>query len=149
MTNDISSFTDWIKIKIKFSGLCLTCKRKIKTGDFGYWSKSSKAIIHEACYSLQNSNNYEIESHGQEKCGNLRMTDKYNNGNKFRTDVKTGQCFICNTLVDTQDPLIINLINVEEKTDKVETMYCSICMNGFNSRVLREYKDAFQRKIKK
>jgi hypothetical protein len=41
---------DWIKISIKFSGVCLHCKKRLNSGEYGYWSKGSKSILHETCY---------------------------------------------------------------------------------------------------
>ncbi len=48
---DILSATgDWIKISIKFSGVCLYCKKRLNSGEYGYWSKGSKSVLHESCY---------------------------------------------------------------------------------------------------
>lgn len=148
MTSDISSFTDWVKIKIKFSGLCLNCKRKINTGDFGYWSRSSKSIIHENCYLLLISNN--DENNHEELINNnySRSMHKNNNDRKLTTLAKNQRCFICNNRVNIQDPLIISLTEILDKYDPNESIYCTVCMKGFNSRIFREYRAAFQRKFR-
>lgn len=49
--DDILSIDDWIKISIKFSGVCLNCKKRLNSGDYGYWSRISKSILHELCYN--------------------------------------------------------------------------------------------------
>ena len=49
--DDILSIDDWIKISIKFSGVCLNCKKRLNSGDYGYWSRVSKSILHELCYN--------------------------------------------------------------------------------------------------
>ncbi|MEJ7641541.1 MAG: hypothetical protein WKF36_05025 [Candidatus Nitrosocosmicus sp.] len=46
----LSATGDWIKISIKFSGVCLHCKKRLNSGEYGYWSKDSKSILHETCY---------------------------------------------------------------------------------------------------
>ena len=46
----LSASGDWIKISIKFSGVCLQCKKRLNSGEYGYWSKASKSILHETCY---------------------------------------------------------------------------------------------------
>jgi hypothetical protein len=46
----LSATGDWIKISIKFSGVCLHCKKRLTSGEYGYWSKGSKSILHETCY---------------------------------------------------------------------------------------------------
>src|SRR5215210_5841840 len=46
----LSATGDWIKISIKFSGVCLHCKKRLNSGEYGYWSKGSKSILHETCY---------------------------------------------------------------------------------------------------
>jgi hypothetical protein len=50
MDKDALSANDWIKISIKFSGLCSSCKKKLNSGEYGYWSKLSKSVLHQSCY---------------------------------------------------------------------------------------------------
>lgn len=50
MDKDVLSTNDWIKISIKFSGLCSSCKKKLNSGEYGYWSKLSKSVLHQSCY---------------------------------------------------------------------------------------------------
>jgi hypothetical protein len=45
-----ADYDDWIRISIRFSGFCLYCKKRLNSGEYGYWSKSSKSIIHEPCF---------------------------------------------------------------------------------------------------
>ena len=46
----LSATGDWIKISIKFSGVCFHCKKRLTYGEYGYWSKAAKSILHETCY---------------------------------------------------------------------------------------------------
>jgi uncharacterized protein YlaI len=55
--SDILSIDDWIKISIKFSGVCLHCKKRINSGEYGYWSRTSKSVLHDQCYNSLYSNN--------------------------------------------------------------------------------------------
>jgi hypothetical protein len=55
--SEILSIDDWIKISIKFSGVCLHCKKKISSGEYGYWSKTSKSVLHDQCYNSLFSGN--------------------------------------------------------------------------------------------
>jgi uncharacterized protein YlaI len=57
--SDFLSIADWIKISIKFSGLCLHCKKRINSGEYGYWSRASKSVLHDQCYNSLYSNNLE------------------------------------------------------------------------------------------
>ncbi|MGN6821245.1 MAG: hypothetical protein ACTHJ7_00440 [Candidatus Nitrosocosmicus sp.] len=47
---DILSISDWIKISVRFNGLCSSCKKKIDSGSYAYWSRLSKSILHDSCY---------------------------------------------------------------------------------------------------
>src|SRR5919202_3648836 len=59
---DILSIKDWIKISIKFSGTCSVCKKRIDSGNYGYWSKSSKSVLHDSCYISLFSSSFEINN---------------------------------------------------------------------------------------
>lgn len=147
--DDLLSLGDWIKIKIKFSGVCFNCKEKISIGEFGYWSKKAKTIAHEKCYlQLVRPNQQKI---GEGYRENIRKQASKKN-NPDSTIIKlpdNQQCYICNNHVDINDPLIIELFKITDKEIDVGTFYCAICLKGFNIDIFNEYKTSFQRKIKR
>ncbi len=60
---------DWVRISIKFNGKCEKCKSIIQSGDYAYWSKTLKKIMHSRCYDKD----YDSKS----------------------SEIKTFKCFIC------------------------------------------------------
>ena len=96
----LSATGDWIKISIKFSGVCLHCKKRLNSGEYGYWSKGSKSILHETCYDSMllpfspkqksSSNNAELVT--LDKAGNKTVGpkkkdgDSGNNANRVKRD---------------------------------------------------------------
>ncbi|GKS60797.1 hypothetical protein YTPLAS21_02550 [Candidatus Nitrosocosmicus sp.] len=140
---------DWLKIKIKFSGVCLNCKQKINTGDVGYWSRNTKSIVHTNCYL--GSKQIEQDTNPVGNRGNVGM----NKGAMIdavattSTRQKNELCFICNNPVDLNDPLIIELIKIVDGGNQLKSLYCALCLKGFNTRIFEDYKTSFNRRIKK
>jgi hypothetical protein len=147
--DDLLSLGDWIKIKIKFSGVCLNCKEKISTGEFGYWSRKAKAIVHDKCYlQLIRPSQQKVEEGNREK--DRKQVSKKNNPDSPIFELPdNAQCYICNNHVDINDPLFIELFKIKDKEIDVGTFYCAICLKGFDTAIFNEYKTSFQRKIKR
>jgi endogenous inhibitor of DNA gyrase (YacG/DUF329 family) len=40
---------DWVRLLVKYKGMCSTCGKEIPSGQYALWSKSSKAIKHIEC----------------------------------------------------------------------------------------------------
>ncbi|WP_148687147.1 hypothetical protein [Candidatus Nitrosocosmicus hydrocola] len=151
MSDDIFSSNDWMKIKIKFSGSCLKCKQKINAGDVGYWSRSAKSILHDDCYltfmKIDQTDHLEANRGNNRKRIESRID--YNTAATTLTGYKTDLCFICNNPVDLHDPLIVELIHIEDKDGQSRSHYCALCLKEFNSRIFEDYKISFNRKIKR
>lgn len=142
---------DWIKIKIKFSGSCLKCKQKIIAGDLGYWSRNAKSILHDNCYlSFKKIDQTDYPEKNRDN-NRMNIEDKINNNHAAAklAQRKIDLCFICNNPVNLHDPLIVDLIKVDELGDQLRSPYCALCMKGFNSRIFEDYKTSFRRKIKR
>ncbi len=45
----------WIKISMKFDGICIVCKEKIKVNEIGLWSKGL-GVKHEKCAEISELN---------------------------------------------------------------------------------------------
>ena len=171
---DILSITDWIKISIKFSGTCSVCKKRIDSGNYGYWSKSSKSVLHDSCYislfsssfEINNSNdvikegNYDGLSQGINN--NERNTKNLNKPNSIVSvsDYKDGKslinkqmkkkkCFICNEYVNFDNKLVAYLLKLNEINDsKSDIVYCYDCLENFDDNVFEKYKDKFMQGIR-
>jgi hypothetical protein len=148
MHDNIFSSGDWLKIKIKFSGVCLNCKQKINAGDFGYWSRNIKSIVHASCYLESNKIDQVANPVANRHEIGLSIGDKNDDTTTLR-QLKNEACFICNKSVNFNDPLIIELIKVKDKSDQLKSWYCVDCLKGFNTIVYEAYKTSFNRKIKK
>ena len=80
----LSTTGDWIKISIKFSGVCLHCKKRLNSGEYGYWSKGSRSILHETCYDSmvypfsikRESSSNDTEVAVLDKAGNKAVSQK-------------------------------------------------------------------------
>lgn len=148
MHDNIFSSGDWLKIKIKFSGVCLNCKQKINAGDFGYWSRNVKSIVHDRCYLESNKIDQVANPVANRHEIGLSIGDKNDDTTTLRQR-KNEACFICNKSVNFNNPLIIELIKVKDKSDQLKSWYCVDCLKGFNTIVYEAYKTSFNRKIKK
>lgn len=141
---------DWIKIKIKFSGACLNCKKKLSIGELGYWSRKAKSIVHENCYLQFNTSNQPQEQHeGYSKNSSVQIREKDNSESTFLKLPGNVQCYICDNSVDIHDPLITELFKVEDRKDRLEVVYCASCLRGFNTAIFNDYRTSFQQKIKR
>ena len=166
---DILSIKDWIKISIKFSGTCSDCNKRIDSGVFGYWSKSSRSILHESCYislflsssDILNSNN--IDGGGNHVHLPLSMNNNERNNKRlniyestiFNTNdkdskglinrqMKKKKCFICNAYVDFDNNLITYLLKLNEMDNiKSDNIYCYDCLENFSDEVFKKYQDKF------
>ena len=166
---NILSINDWIKISIKFSGTCINCKKRLNSGDYGYWSRTSKSILHESCYNslfLPSSDIKELNGGGG---GSRRHVDGKNNsstsvnlydsniqsvdadvvsnvgGNSvIKKGAKKIKCYICDKFVDFNNDLIMSLSNMAKKYDNNSSVfYCYDCLENFNDTVIENYKKKF------
>ena len=141
MDKDVLSINDWIKISIKFSGLCLNCKKKIDSGEYGYWSRLSKSVLHQSCYDslflpqrLPSSSPLSLSSTPKEAHSDSIVKKR---------DKKT-KCFICSRYVDFNNELMKSLSGLCEKYDSnSDIIYCNHCLDGFNNEVYENYKRRF------
>ena len=39
----------WIKITMKYDGVCIVCNKKIKAKEIGFWLKEESKVKHEKC----------------------------------------------------------------------------------------------------
>ena len=146
MDKDALSINDWIKISIKFSGLCLNCKKKIDSGEYGYWSRLSKSVLHQSCYnSLFLPQRLPFFSSSSSISSSSSSTPKevYSDSIVKKRDKKT-KCFICSGQVDFNNELIKSLSGLCEKYDSnSDIIYCNHCLDGFNNDVYENYKRRF------
>jgi hypothetical protein len=162
-TKDILSINDWIKISMKFSGVCLYCNKKLNSGEYGYWSRVSKSILHESCYnsvflspsadikelSLNGTSDSDINhnktSHLDD--GNNTASSR-NNSNIIKKRERKIKCYICNTYIDFENDLILSLLKLCEKyNSNSEILYCYNCLENFNKDVYENYKKRFMNQI--
>src|SRR5215203_1449758 len=140
MDKDALSINDWIKISIKFSGLCLNCNKKIDSGEYGYWSRLSKSVLHQSCYdSLFLPQRLPSSSFSS---SSLSSTPKevYSDSIVKKRDKKT-KCFICSGQVDFNNELMKSLSGLCEKYhSNSDIIYCNNCLDGFNNDVYENYK---------
>ena len=138
MDKDALSINDWIKISIKFSGLCLSCKKKIDSGEYGYWSRLSKSVLHQSCYdSLFLPQRLPSSSI-------LLSPKEVHSDSIVKKSGKKTKCFICSRQVDFNNELMMSLSRLCEKyTSNLDIIYCNHCLDGFNNDVYAEYKRRF------
>lgn len=148
----LDSFTadnDWIRIKVKFPGKCIKCNKRLDPGIFCYWSKASKAILHEDCYQLRNSGQPQISSiddHTNLPAGKSKKTTLNLNSNTLRK--VRAKCMICSGVTDIHNDLIVKLNEIgNNRGDHEGSSYCVDCMLNFNDDKYERYKKEFLRKI--
>lgn len=147
---DISKINDWVKISIKYTGSCSFCKDKVKSSSYGYWSRSSKLVLHDECYnslySLSNTKDVLDPNDHKNKSSNSNVNkgDLSNFINKYNKKIV---CYICKKYVDFTDELILSLLQIEKNSDKTEILYCSTCLQNFNSEVYTMYKSSFLQQL--
>lgn len=44
---------DWIRLLVKYKGKCSVCGKEIPQGEYALWSKTSKAIKHVKCETIE------------------------------------------------------------------------------------------------
>jgi len=171
---NILSIQDWIKISIKFSGTCSSCEKRIDSGNYGYWSKSSKSVLHESCYislflssSDMNSSNYDDGGVGdynylssainsdEKKINRMNSYDStiFNTNGKnskglINKQMKKTKCFICDGYVDFDNNLIAYLLKLSKiNNNKADIIYCYNCLENFSNEVLKKYQNKFMSKF--
>lgn len=147
----LDSFTadaDWIRIKVKFPGKCIKCNKKLDPGIFCYWSRASKAILHEDCYQLRNSGQPQILSIDDDTnlpTGKFKKTLLNQNSNTLRK--VNSKCIICSGVIDIHNVLIVKLSEIgDSRGDQEGSNYCAECMVNFNADKYELYKKEFMRK---
>jgi hypothetical protein len=170
---DILSINDWIKISIKFSGICLNCKQRLNSGEYGYWSRISKSVLHEICYNslflqssivkdssdgvgngVSNKNNIKTINFSSSTLSNHNPADTLVNNNNDdginnikRRENKT-KCFICDKYIDFNNVFIKYLLKLSEKyTSNLDVLYCFDCLENFTFDVYKNYKKKFLSKL--
>ena len=58
--------SDWIRLLVKFKGKCAECGKEIPTGEYALWSKSSKAIKHVKCETVNSETKEDKPQDGPE-----------------------------------------------------------------------------------
>jgi hypothetical protein len=170
---DILSINDWIKISIRFSGICLNCKQRLNSGEYGYWSRNSKSILHELCYNslfLQSSivkdpnddvgtgvpdkNNIKIANLSGNTLSNYNPADTFiNNKNEDGINIvkrreKKTKCFICDKYIDFNNVFIRYLLKLSEKyKSNLDVLFCFDCLENFNFDVYKHYREKFLSKL--
>jgi hypothetical protein len=170
---DILSINDWIKISIRFSGICLNCKQRLNSGEYGYWSRISKSILHESCYNslflqssivkdssddigtgVSNKNNIKTVNLGGNTLSNYNPSDTLiNNNNEDGINIvkrreKKTKCFICDKYIDFNNDFIRYLFKLSEKyKSNLDVLYCFDCLENFTFDVYKNYKKKFMSKI--
>jgi hypothetical protein len=170
---DILSISDWIKISIRFSGICLNCKHRLNSGEYGYWSRISKSILHELCYNslflqsyivkdssddvgtgVSNKNNIKTVNLSGNALSNYNSTDTpINNNNEDGINIIKGRakktkCFICDKYIDFNNVFIKYLLKLSEKyKSNLDVLYCFDCLENFTFDVYKNYKKKFLSKL--
>ncbi|TVP39611.1 hypothetical protein [Candidatus Nitrosocosmicus arcticus] len=148
MDNDPLLAPDWIKMNMRFPGLCLICKQRVNSAEVGYWSRTAKSIIHQDCYNLsglyakKNQNSFKNKTIQSQKNGDSLLAE-------FITDRESKEkCFICSKEINFQDDLIMTLLKLERNISTLDTLFCSTCLSCSDLHIFEEYKHAFSNKIK-
>jgi hypothetical protein len=146
--DSFSTDGDWIRIKVKFPGKCIKCNKKLDPGNFCYWSRASKAILHEDCYQLGHSNKSQISPFNGDtnlpSFKSKKSIPKINSNTKKRVSTK---CIICSDVIDIHNELIAKLGEIWDNKGEYEGSYCVECMVNFDDVKYELYKKEFMRKI--
>jgi hypothetical protein len=161
----ILSISDWIKISVRFKGLCSSCKKRIDSGSYAYWSRLSKSILHDSCYeslfllpldmqklnSINNEDGHRSIKKNKEvetsKNFALTISDKVTKKDgKFKEERKV-KCFICDRNIDFDNDLIKILLNLYSNDLTANVMYCQYCLESFDKDVYEKYKKKFMSKF--
>lgn len=162
---DILSISDWIKISVRFKGLCSSCKKKIDSGSYAYWSRTSKSVLHDSCYEslfLLPLNMQKISSiNNEDGRGYIKKNKEDETSTNFpltssnKVDKKDGKykeerkvkCFICDRNIDFNDDLIKILLNLYSNNGTANVVYCHYCLENFDKDVYEKYKKKFMSKF--
>jgi hypothetical protein len=147
----------------------LHCKRRLNSGEYGYWSKGSKSILHETCYDSlffpysvkKESSSNTTEAVTLDKTGNKTVSPKnkdgaigssngnsnnnnYGNSVLGRKRAKNTKCFTCSNNVDFDNELIISLLKLAEGYNcNSDVLYCHDCLENPSNGVYENYKKKF------
>jgi hypothetical protein len=170
---DILSINDWIKISIRFSGICLNCKQILNSGEYGYWSRISKSVLHEICYNslflqssivkypgdgvgtgVSNKKNTKTVNLSGDTLSKYKLTDAIIDSNNedginiIKKREKKTKCFICDKYIDFNNDFIKYLLKLSEKyTSNLDVLYCFDCLENFTFDVYKNYKKKFLSKL--
>lgn len=148
--DSFSADGDWIRIRVKFPGRCIKCNKKLEPGNFCYWSKASKAILHEDCYQLGTSDRPQIASYDGAKNLSLVISKKTLPTLNSKTTKDLGRkCIICSDIIDIDNELISKLSIIRDNGGDVDYSYCAKCLVNFDDEKYELYKKQFMRKIRK
>ena len=139
---------DWLKMTIKFPGFCLICKKRIKSAEVGYWSRTAKSILHEDCYDLSG-----LHAKKNQDSLNNNLVQNKNKGDSLLAEFITQRenkekCFICGSKIDFQESLVLTLLKLERNISTLETIFCSMCLSRSDLYIFEEYRHAFSKKLK-
>jgi hypothetical protein len=133
---------------MKFPGFCLICKQRVKSDEVGYWSKTTKSILHQDCYNLsgihtiKNQNSFRNTTVQSQKNGESLLTE-------FITQRENKEkCFICSNKINFHDGLIMTLLKLERNIGNLDTIFCSTCLSCSDTQIFEDYKHAFSNKLK-
>jgi hypothetical protein len=167
-----TDYGDWIRISIRFSGSCLYCKKRLNSGEYGYWSKSSKSIMHEPCYdslfspstgknglSSNQAGLMTLDKNGDKTVRPEKKHGTIENNNNAHIDRNGGiggsgipikkrekntKCFICNNPVDFNNDLVMSLLKLREGYGgNSDILYCSDCLDDSGNDAYERYKRKF------
>ncbi len=148
MHKDVLSINDWIKISIKFSGLCLNCKKKIDSGEYGYWSRLSKSVLHQSCYDslflLQRLPSSSSSPPSSPPSSSSPTPKEMPSDSIVKKRDRKTKCFICSRHIDFNNELMKSLSRLCEKyNSNSDIIYCNYCLESFNNDVYENYKGRF------
>ncbi len=139
---DILSATGgWIKISIKFSGVCVYCKQRLSSGEYGYWSKGSKSILHESCYdSLLSPSSANGES-SSDNSGSMTLDGAINKNIGLQkkdgnTENNTDHVDLGSRIGDRSSSGINSNILGGKREKKVKCFICNSCVDFNNELVI-------------
>lgn len=146
--DSFSTDGDWMRIRVKFPGKCMKCIKKLEPGDFCYWSRSAKSILHEDCYQVANHN--EVKVTYLDKVSSPyrdKKTTFKSNYDPIKNQKSNTKCFICSGVIDNQDPILSGLSELVSNQVDTDLVYCAKCLKEFDEKNYEMYKQAFSRKI--
>jgi hypothetical protein len=116
--------SEWIRLLIKYKGICKECKREIPSGEYALWSRSSKAVKHMKCA--------------------IGRESKLLSNSIFSSTIQTIQvpCFICGRSTACEEqPFEAHL----ERTSLSQICICDSCMTDPDA--YENYQQQFAKKL--